>query len=49
MYANMNERWRGLIGTDSRSLIDAALHDDAPADNDEREKQLAVLDVLDAE
>lgn len=48
MYANMNERWRGLIGTDSRSLIDA-LHDDAPADNDEREKQLAVLDVLDAE
>jgi hypothetical protein len=46
-FVNMDEQWRGLIGTDSQSMIDA-LYDGEETDEDGA-KQLAVLDVLDAE
>lgn len=45
MFANKDEQWRGLIGIDSQSLLEA-LYDN----NEENSgKQLAYLDVLDAE
>ena len=45
LYTNMDKPWRGLVGTDSQSMIDrlyvAGIHNHT--------KQLATLDVLDAE
>lgn len=32
-FMNMDERWRGLIGTDSQSVIDALYDDDETDDN----------------
>lgn len=47
MYANVDDSWWGLVGTDSQSLLNA-LYAETEAGEDGR-KQLAVLDVLDAE
>jgi hypothetical protein len=48
-YANKDDRWGGLIGTNSQSLINAGFGVDDDSDDPDREKQLAVLEVLDTE
>jgi hypothetical protein len=45
MFTNMEDPWRGLIGTDSQNMLDS-LYKPGEA---HKCKQLAILDVLDAE
>ena len=45
IYANMDECWRGLVGTDSQSMLDRLYVKGTSSST----KQLATLDVLDAE
>ena len=45
LYANMDDYWRGLVGTDSQSMLDRLY----VAGPEKATKQLADLDVMDAE
>jgi hypothetical protein len=45
MFTNMEDPWRGLIGTDSQSMLDSLYE----AGEAHTRKQLATLDVLDVE
>ena len=46
LFANMDDPWKGLAGTDSQSMLDRLIVKDETTN---LPKQLAILDVLDPE